>query len=368
MVQLKMPAYYINEKNALDKAGEIIAPAGEKALIIGGATAWNVSRHRLLTSLEEAGVTYHLEVYAGYCTAEAVKRFSDMAVSEDYEVVVGVGGGRALDTAKAVADGARLPVVCIPTVAGTCAAWSALSILYDEKGRQTDNLELQSSPYAVIVDLDILARAPLRYLAAGIGDTLAKWYEYEPILQIDPQNFALKFRLDSSRYALEILENKSIPVIHELAGGKCSPDFSDVIDSILFLAGLNGSIQDTGYCPATAHAIHNGLTQLKDTHGSLHGEKVVFSLIALFLLENKPESEIRTFICQMNELHLPVTLRQLGVESDVSAKIRFAAGTIDIEKWGFSRLNFTVTASLIAEALLKADELGRESLKTAEAS
>lgn len=116
------------------------------------------------------------------------------------------------------------------------------------------------------------------------------------------------------------------------------------------------------------NSIHNGLTSLEDTHGSLHGEKVAFCPIALFLLEGKPECEIRAFIRQMKELRLPVTLRQLGVLSDVPAKIRYAASTINIEAWGFPRLHFAVTTPLIAAALLKADELGQESLKVAEAS
>ncbi|MFT8889796.1 MAG: iron-containing alcohol dehydrogenase family protein [Ethanoligenens sp.] len=368
MIQLSTPSFYLSKKNALEKAGEIIAAVGKKVLIVGGETALQVSKDRLLTSLEKAGVAYRLEVYTGYCTSEAVKRFADIAEAGTCEVIIGVGGGRVLDTAKAVANQTRLPVVCVPTVAGTCAAWSALSILYDENGRQTENLNLSSSPYAVISDLNILAKAPLRYLVAGIGDTLAKWYEYEPILQMDPQNFALKFRLDSSRYALKILEEKSLSVIQGLKAGNDSSDFADVIDAIFFLAGLNGSIQDTGYCPATAHAIHNGLTNLKDTHGSLHGEKVVFCLIALFLLEGKPEQEIRAFIHQMKELHLPVTLHQLGVLSDAPAKIRYAASTINIEEWGFPRLPFAVTATSIATALLKADEWGQESMKVAEAS
>jgi Glycerol dehydrogenase and related enzymes len=361
VISLKTPFEYINAPGAVADSGERIAALGRNALIVGGARALGAAGAALRQSLEGAGVQYKELTYAGYCTDRAVSAFAQAAETEGSDILIGVGGGRILDTVKAVGEKLGLQVVSIPTVAGTCAAWSALSIIYDERGRQTENRELSVSPRLVVADTDILAKAPLRYFRAGIGDTLAKWYEYAPLLRINAHSFALKVRLDTSKLALDILEQKSLSVIEALESGRVTEDFSDVVDSVIFLAGLNGSIRDDGYSPAIAHAIHNSFTHIEDTHGSLHGEKVIFGLIVQFILQGDPEDQIRAFIDTMNKLALPVTLAQLGIKTQLDEKVRFAARNVDLRQLGVENLDFAVTGPLIEQAIFRADELGRRS-------
>ncbi|MDF2857898.1 MAG: gldA2, partial [Neobacillus sp.] len=263
--------------------------------------------------------------------------------------------------AKAVAEDSHLPVVTIPTIAATCAAWSALTVIYNEHGKVVDHRPLQSSPKVVLADTKILVEAPVRYLQSGIGDTLVKWYEYAPNNKNDEYDFAFKVSLNTAKQALTLLETHAMQAIEANKEKQITRSFKEVVDAIIALAGLVGSINSGRYRIAPAHAIHDSITSLSETHGSLHGEKVIFGLIAQFILEGKSETEINKFISILNELNLPVTLKQLGVESDLKVK-EIASGT----KWNkeaLSNLTFDVNHELVEEALKIADEYGERSLK-----
>lgn len=73
-------------------------------------------------------------VFGGECLEEKIDRISEKAQAEGADAVVGVDVGKTLDTAKAVAIPAGLPVVIVPTVASTDAPTSSLSAIYTEEG------------------------------------------------------------------------------------------------------------------------------------------------------------------------------------------------------------------------------------------
>jgi glycerol dehydrogenase len=70
-----------------------------------------------------------------------------------------------------------VPVAIAPTIASTDAPCSALSVIYTDSGEFDRYLMLPHNPNMVIVDTKVVAGAPARLLAAGIGDALATWFE-----------------------------------------------------------------------------------------------------------------------------------------------------------------------------------------------
>ena len=98
-----------------------------------------------------------------------------MARAAGADVVVGVGGGTTLDTAKAVGHQAGIAWATAPTVASTDAPTSALSVVYTDDGVFEEYIFFPHNPDLVLVDTQLCANAPYRFLVSGMGDALATW-------------------------------------------------------------------------------------------------------------------------------------------------------------------------------------------------
>jgi len=364
MISIKTPESYINEDGIIKSSGKYIAKLGKNALVIGGKTALSVAGEELFKSLNSSGVNFETKEFKGYPTESSIQKYTSIAHELGVDLIIGVGGGAVLDLVKAVGERSNISVVTVPTIAATCAAWSALTVLYDENGKHMAYLILDNSPKLVLVDIGIISRAPIRYLNAGIGDTVVKWYEVAPHEVEGHNDISLRIGLQTSKLALDILNGSAFSALKNQASSNVARDISEVVDSIIILAGLVGSINGGQHRAAIAHALHDSFTTIPDTHESLHGEKVIFGLIVQFILEKKPEKEIESLISFMNSLNLPVTLSQLGINDDVASKVSIVAKGVDIIEKELDKLNFEVSTNLIEKAIVKADLFGQNSLKS----
>lgn len=361
MIKIKAPETYINEENILTESGKYVSELGKHALIIGGKTALSVVGEDFFKSLKNEKIKYKVEEFHGYCTFANIDKYTALAGELGVDIIVGIGGGKVLDLVKAVGEKTNLPVVAVPTIAATCAAWSALSVIYNDTGEHTDYILLEQSPKLILADTNIISKAPAKYLNAGIGDTIVKWYEAVPHLS-ESSDITLKIGLQTAKLALNILENYVDELQVETKKSYIKNQYKDVIDSIIILAGLVGSINGGKHRAAIGHAIHNGLTYISDTKGTLHGEKVIFGLIVQFVLEGKSEKEIIGLIDLLNKLELPVTLAQLGIKDNVDDKIISIADSVNFNSDELDNLNFEVNKDLIRKAIIRADEFGTNSL------
>lgn len=360
MITVKAPSIYRNEQDVLAASGSQIRAIGSRALIIGGHTALKKISPSLLPALDEAGVTYHLQPFQGQCTRQEIQAYAGIARKVQVELIIGAGGGKVLDLAKGVAEQSGLPVVTIPTIAATCAAWTALTVLYDERGQAAGYWPLRRSPELVLADTTLLAAAPARYLAAGIGDTLVKWHEFAVNLSGNSGSLALRNSVATARLALEILEEHALDVYEQAPRQQVTPAFIQVTDAIIVLAGLVGSIQDGSVHAAIAHGLHDSLTRLEDTHHSLHGEKVAFGLLTQWQLEQKEYGELHRLASLLHQLDLPVTLRQLGIYTNREEAVRQIAEGLALREGADRQLAFAVHPGAVTRAILQADELGQQ--------
>ncbi len=360
MITIKAPSIYLNEPHLLAVSGSHIRALGSNALLIGGHTALEKVTPHLLPALDEAGVNYHLQPFQGECTREVIQAYTGIARKVQVNLIIGAGGGKVLDLAKAVAEQAGLPVVTIPTIPATCAAWSALTVLYDERGQAAGYWPLRRSPDLVLADTALLAAAPARYLAAGIGDTLVKWHEFAVNLSGNYSSLALRSSVATARLALGILEEHALDVYEQTPRQQITPEFIQVTDAIIVLAGLVGSIQDGSVHAAIAHGLHDSLTRLEDTHRSLHGEKVAFGLLTQWQLEQKEYRELHRLASLLHQLDLPVTLKQLGIEGDREQAARQIAKGLTLREGADHHLAFAVHPEAVTRAILEADELGEQ--------
>lgn len=306
------PANYYSYPGALQELETLYTPAQlGSAVWIYGERAIAAATSFLPAAFTLAGAK-HI-AYGGHCSESAVAQLCAQA-GDDRQVVIGVGGGALLDTAKVVARRLGLPLVAIPTIAATCAAWTPLSVWYNDEGQALRFEIFNDANHLVLVEPTIILRAPQEYLLAGIGDTLAKWYE-AVVLSPQPENLPLTVRLgiEAALSIRNVLLNSSEQALADQRRGELTQAFLDVVDAIIAGGGMVGGLGERYTRVAAAHAVHNGLTTLPQTERFLHGTKVAYGiLVQSELLGQRDVTE--QLIAAFARFNLPTSLKALGVD------------------------------------------------------
>ncbi|MDQ9130215.1 iron-containing alcohol dehydrogenase family protein [Serratia fonticola] len=352
MLAIKSPQSYHHQPGLRARVGEYIASRAKNISIITSPQAWQAVNPELEASLQQHQIRYRVSFLAGECSGAAIANHRAQVTEQAATLVMGIGGGRVLDCAKAVANGLQnVAVVTMPTQAATCAAWSPLSIIYNEHGGFERRQTLSDMPLLVLVDSEVIARSNVRYLKAGIVDALAKWYEFRPYQQVDGESLSLNLKVQVAQLALDVFEQYGAQAISDNARHQVTPELIKVIDANIALAGLVNSMRGATPTPGLAHAIHDRLTHQGELHEWLHGEKVGFGLLVQSLLENGNAQADSKLLSLLHEYDAPLILPSLQgdrrtVISAIAREVKFT------REDDAAHLLFAFTASTIEEALL----------------
>ncbi|MGY4706713.1 glycerol dehydrogenase [Candidatus Bipolaricaulota sp. J31] len=349
------PPIYVQGPRLLARAGPLLARVGSRFAVIADATVEALVRDPLSAAAGDRGLRLTFLRFGGECERREVERLASL--SEDVDAVIGVGGGRAMDTAKLVGERLSIPVICCPTLASTDAPVSRVAVINRPDGSVEEVRVLARSPALVLVDSEIIANAPLRYLAAGMGDAMATWFEARACWRARGRNL---FGGSPTRagYALakqcwENLVKYARDALSQAQAGVVGEALEAVIETNILLSGLgfeNGGL-------ALAHAIHNGLTQVPSTHAALHGEKVAFGLLTQCVVEEAEETE--EVLALLLDLGLPTTLAELGLKSDEETLAPVVEYVFANERTKLENEPIPLTREGLLDALLRADALGR---------
>ncbi|WP_459480748.1 iron-containing alcohol dehydrogenase family protein [Clostridium saccharoperbutylacetonicum] len=360
MSLIQTPYEYINEPGIISEAGNYVKELGRNALIIGGKTALSITENNIAKSLEENNIIFTIKEFSGYPTEKVIAEITELGKEQKIDVVIGIGGGRVLDTTKAVGNRLNIPIVAIPTIAATCASWAAVSIIYDEDGNQVDFFETQKSANLILADTKILAEAPDRYLKAGIIDTLAKWYESEPNLKNHNDSLQLKIQIEVAKLGFDILLEKSNKYFNSIDRKDNLNDFKQIVDSIILIAGLVNSIKSNEFYGGIAHPFYNSTTRIPETRNKLHGEKVAFGILTQLVLEGKTKTELIETFNLFKNFDAPITLKGIGIEDEIDEKITLISEDVSKKSGFYKGINYELTSDVIKKAILEADNIGRE--------
>ena len=171
------PGKYVQGAGELKKIGSYAAAYGKKALVLISAGGKKRSGEMVSASFAEAGIAMEFAIHSGECSKNEIKRLQGIMTELGCDMVVGIGGGKIFDTAKAVAYYEKTPVLICPTIASTDAPCSALSVIYTDDGVFEEYLFLPANPNLVLMDTDIITASPTRLTVAGMGDALATYFE-----------------------------------------------------------------------------------------------------------------------------------------------------------------------------------------------
>lgn len=354
MLAIKLPQHYLQQADLLSRAAQYLAPLGRRPFIISTPGAWRAVAPQLQPALAEAGIFAEPHWLEGYCTTQAVEKLQRLARDQQADLIIGIGGGRVLDAAKAVGDGEESwPVVTVPTQAATCAAWSPVSIFYDEQGGHSRSAPLKKLPALVLADSGVIARSDVRYLKAGIVDALAKWFEFQPYQQQEPHRLSLNLKALMAREALRVFETFGAQALEDCRQQKITPALTQTIDGCIALAGLANSVRDELPTPGFAHAIHNRLTRQPELRDWLHGEKVGFCLLIQSILQH---GEADPALLQLlRQFDAPLRLPEL--QGPRAQALRRIAQEVSFPAGAAARLPFATDGAALEQALLLADRL-----------
>ncbi|WP_200551518.1 oxidoreductase [Kosakonia sp. LAM2021] len=313
------PANYFSHAGSLARLHDFFSEEQlARAVWIYGERAFAGAKAFLPQGFNAPGAKHIL--FKGHCSEHDVSELAQQA-GDDRAVVIGLGGGALLDTAKAVARRLGLPVVAIPTIAATCAAWTPLSVWYNDAGQALHFEIFDDANFLVLVEPQIILHAPAEYLLAGIGDTLAKWYE-AVVLAPQPETLPLTVRLGiNGALAIRdvLLESSEQALADQQRGDETQP-FRDVVDAIIAGGGMVGGLGERYTRVAAAHAVHNGLTVLPQTEKFLHGTKVAYGILVQSALLGQ-DDVLAQLINAYQRFNLPTTLAELEVDINNRAEL-----------------------------------------------
>lgn len=294
-------------------------------------------------------------------TEESVGQARDQAAEFRAEVILGIGGGKTLDTAKAVAGKLDLPVIIMPTSASTDAPTSAMSIIYNDRHEHADVYYYKRNPDMVIVDSQIIADAPVRFLVSGMGDALATAYEARASLRTGSPNYINQETgpYNSTITARMIAEHCLRIVFGYGASAKkanekhvVTNELEAVIEANTLMSGLG--FENVG-C-AAAHVICNGLSATPNGDQALHGEKVAFGILCQMIAEDVSEKEVMMLLDFYHTVGLPMTLEDMGIEPTEENLRIISADTANTE---WSREPFPMNDEAVRKVVMEAEETGK---------
>ena len=352
------PGRYVQQAGALRELGAEVSRLGTRALVVAGGTAQKsiIPAYQPAWS-ERFKVT--VEPFGGECCDDEIARLTAMAKSHQCDVVIGMGGGKVIDTAKAVGNEVGARVAIVPTIASTDAPTSAVSVIYTTAGAFSRYLFVPRNPDLVLVDTEVIAKAPTRFLVAGMGDALATWFEAESCRQSYSEN-QCGGQGTLAGYSLARLCYDTILECGVAAKASCehnvvTPALAHVVEANTLLSGLG--FESGGL--ASAHSIHNGLTRLPGTHDYYHGEKVAIGVLAGLFLTDRPSELIDDVYDFCESIELPTTLADIGVGDASDDDLRTVAEAACAEGETIHHEPCPISPDSVFAALKTADQVGR---------
>ena len=353
------PSRYVPGRGELAHRYEHCEKYGKDLFVLVSASGKKRVEGKIAQSVEGTGAKVVYETFNGECSQKEIDRVVEAFKASGCSVVVGIGGGKIHDTAKAAAYYAGAPVAIVPTIASTDAPCSALSVIYTDEGVFDRYLFLPANPTVVLVDTDIVAAAPARLLVSGMGDALATYFEARACQASGASNCVggkvTLAAMSLARLCYETLLADGLKAKLAVERHVCTTAVENVIEANTYLSGVG--FESGGL--AGAHAIHNGLTAIPETHSLYHGEKVAFGTLVQLVLENAPLEELEEVLEFCTEVGLPTTLADLGVENPTQEQLMEVAKLACADADTLHNMPFPVDADSVYAAILAADELGK---------
>lgn len=353
---MREPRKYVQGKNALLKFHEEMEYMGKRWLFICSNSGYKACHDKIEESFGSADDFRRYEVFGGISSKGEIEKMKKIVEEDNIDTVVAVGGGSAVDTAKATAYYCGKNIVVIPTVVATDAPCTGLSVIYNDDGSFNTYLFYPTNPDAVLVDSQVIANAPVKFLIAGMGDALGTYFEGRASIRTESPSLEgtgiTRTGLAIAKLCYETIRAYGSQAIVACENNVVTPALDAIIEANTYMSGVGA---DNVNC-AAAHSFYNGLTSLGG-HKAPHGNCVAFGTLVQLVLEGVEQDEFDDVQDFCLEVGLPVTLEELGVTED--EEIRIISENACAEGETIHNLAGDVTPDELYAAIIATDAMGR---------
>ncbi len=352
------PSRYFQGPGLLKKLETYTSKFGDNAFAIIDQFFFETFSRQLKSNFEGTGSNISTQIFDSEVTAGRIEKAAKEAKKKEPDVIVGIGGGKTIDTAKAVADLCRSALIIIPTSASTDAPTIALSVLYSEEHEHLCARPYERNPDIVLVDSEIIANAPVRFLVSGMGDALSTVFEARANRLSDSNNYIsggyrrTKTGFYIAEECYKMLIANGMKALEAAKKHVVTESLEDIIEVNTLMSGIG--VENNG-CSG-AHSICEGISALPADSKTFHGEKVGFGVICQLVAENAPLCLLEEVLTFCINVGLPVTLDDLYIEN-TEENIRAIAELSMGSYWDTEP--FFIDVDAVCAAISEADGLGK---------
>ncbi|SDX68808.1 glycerol dehydrogenase [Eubacterium barkeri] len=354
------PPKYIQGPGVLRQLETYTRDLGKAIFAIITPSFYNQVSGDLQNMYQKAGATAVCEKFGGETSMVELGRLTALAAGKGYDVVVGIGGGKAMDAAKYVGIQIEAAIVTVPTIVSTDAPTSALTATYTESGEHAGSIYYKRNPDLVLVDSEIIAKSPVRLFVSGMGDALSTYFEAKAHVDSNTKNrVGDGYQTPLAAMALSELcytrlMADGVQAKADVEAGQLTEAVENIIEVNTLLSGIG--VESAG-C-AGAHSLNAGFSALPGCQNSTHGEIVAFGTLCQLVLEDWPRETIEEVLTFSNTLGLPITLAEIGLSSEDTHSLMQAARKACTTKHIVAE-TVPTSPEILVEAVLQADAVGR---------
>lgn len=282
-------------------ADQRISSSGRLAVAISGGSGAKL-RDRICPALPDAD---WFEVGGG--TLDDAVKLADAMRRGRYDAVVGLGGGKIIDCAKFAAARVGLPLVAVATNLSHDGLCSPVATLDNDAGRGSYGVP---NPIAVVIDLDVIREAPVRFVRSGIGDALSN------ISAVADWELANREKGEAIDGLAAAMARQAGEAVLRHPGGVGDDGFLQVLAEGLVLTGISMSVAgDSRPASGACHEINHAFDLLFPKRAASHGEQC--GMGAAFAMYLRGATEESAFMAEVLHRHgLPVLPDEIGFTAD----------------------------------------------------
>ena len=353
------PSRYLQGPGTMESLYETVMIFGSSAFAIIDTFFYNDLSEKLAAQFSQHGLTIHCSKYEGEMNQENLDRLNKAVqeLDEPPTFIIGIGGGKACDMAKAVATDNRAKVIVVPTALSTDAPTSCHSVLYRENGSHYLKQHRRNPDY-VIVDTKIAVNAPVSTFVSGLGDAMATYFEAMASYGNDDVCYAggSRYRSTQAGRAIAELAYKTLmengrQAYADAKAHRLTQAFEDAAEANTLLSGLG--FENTR-C-SLAHGIQGSFNVLP-SKPLLHGQVVGYCLLIQLLVEKAGgipgrARDFEEIFAWSKDVGLPLCFADLGICEHTDHWIRVLVHTAYEESYLLKNEPFPVTEEMVYEAV-----------------